>query len=139
DVAYLSEKNSYILINNYNYTAVRKEPIVRTGYSHVRINFGRRKRYSTETFGQYQYDLGRGLNLRTLAAAGLRMKIINGNKASLNTGTGIMHEREEWFIPNSEKQIVTVNFIKSTNYLSTRIKFNEQVELNAIVYYQVGY
>ncbi|RYD94284.1 MAG: DUF481 domain-containing protein, partial [Sphingobacteriales bacterium] len=135
DIAYLSDRNSYILINNYNYTAVRKEPVIRTGYSHARVNFGRRKRFSSEVFGQYQYDLGRGLNLRTLEAAGLRMKIITGHTASLNTGTGLMHEREEWFIPDSERQILVVNFLKSTNYLSTRIKFNGQTELNAIAYY----
>jgi len=139
DLAYLSEKNSYILINNYNYTAVRKEPVVRTGYTHFRVNFGRRKRFSSEAFTQYQYDLGRGLNLRTLAAAGLRLALVKGHKANLYTGTGIMHEYEEWYIPDTEKQILAVKFIKSTNYLSTRIKFNEQVELNAITYYQTGY
>ena len=129
----------HYLINNFNYTEVRNTPIVRTGYSHLRVNFNRRRRYSSEAFAQYQYDRGRGLNLRTLTGGGLRVKIINGNRGTFSAGTGLMHEQEEWYIPEGNKQIRTVNFLKSTNYLSTRIKFNEQVELNGIVYYQTGY
>ena len=60
-------------------------------------------------------------------------------KSNLFAETGLTHEREEWVVPGPEKHTRTVNFIKSTNYLSTRLRFNEQVDLNAIAYYQTGY
>lgn len=138
DVAYYSQKHSFLLLNYYNYVVVTKNPIVQTGYSHFRANLLRRQKLSYEVFSQYQYDLGRGLELRLLAGGALRLGLIRTPKLNLYVGSGLMLEREEWVNPDFESKLTVKNLAKSTNYLSTRAKLNDYVEFNTINYYQVG-
>lgn len=139
DLAYFSDLHSYQTINYLNYTAAQGKAVIRTGYSHFRINLMRKQKLSYELFTQYQYDLGRGLDNRWLGGGGLRYTIIQNDEANLTAGMGIMYEVEEWEHPNEEIGIITARLLKSTNYLSTRIEFNESVDFNTIVYYQTGY
>ena len=139
DLAYFSKKNIYMLLSNLEYNSVTGEPIIRTGYSHFRINFMRKRDISWETFGQIQFDLGRGLNFRSLAGAGLRFSLVDKKKIDLYAGTGVMYEHENWDHPGIEDFNVKRNMWKSTNYLSTGYHISESADLNFITYYQVGY
>lgn len=140
DLAYFSRLHSYQTINYLNYTSARGEAIIRTGYSHFRINLMRKQKLSYELFTQYQYDLGRGMEHRWLGGGGLRYQIIQSGKGDLTAGVGAMYEVEEWEHPGEEATgTITVRLLKSTNYISTRIKFNENVNLNSIAYFQTGY
>jgi len=49
-----------------------------------------------------------------------------------------MYEYENWRTPVTEIN-VDINLWKSANYISTRIEFTENIEFNAVAYYQVGY
>lgn len=140
DVAYMSHKHLYLLINNFNYTVVKDAPaLVKTGYSHFRINFMHRQKLSYESFAQSQYDIGRGLELRMLGGAGLRYAIYKSKGINFYAGTGLMYEHEEWHNPEVKGTLIVKNLVKSTNYLSTRARINEYVDINAITYYQTGY
>ncbi|MDX5438655.1 MAG: hypothetical protein LPK03_15750, partial [Pontibacter sp.] len=78
DLAYISAKHSYLLLNYYNYLLVnydsreQRNTVASTGYSHFRINFLRNRKLSYELFTQVQADKARGLELRTLAGGGVR-------------------------------------------------------------------
>lgn len=139
NLAYISEKHSYILINYINYTAVQKEALVQTGYAHFRTNFFRKARISNEVFAQYQYDLARGLESRWLAGTGLRINFVKSENTDLVFGPGIMYEYEKWESPIENEPLRTAKLFKSTNYLSIRQKVNKNIEFNAISYYQTGY
>lgn len=145
DVAYIAEKHSYLLLNYYNYLLVNydseelRNTVASTGYSHFRVNFLRKKRLSYEAFTQVQADKARGLELRTLAGGGVRYRLFSGDDGSVYFGTGLMHEHEEWENPDMEQQLIVSDLFKSTNYLSGKVKLNEQVSTEGIAYYQVGH
>lgn len=139
NTAYLSAKNSYILINYINYTALGDKEASHTGYTHFRTNFSRQKKISTEAFTQYQYDLGRGLRTRWLAGAGVRVKLIENEENTFIFGPGLMYEFEDWVSPSEPQESRKVDLIKSSNYLSLNKKLTDQVNLNTIAYYQAGY
>ncbi|WP_276496039.1 DUF481 domain-containing protein [Pontibacter litorisediminis] len=145
DVAYISEKHSYLLLNYYNYLLVNydseelRNTVASTGYSHFRVNLHRRRRLSYELFTQVQADKARGLEFRTLAGGGVRFRLLSGENSNLYVGSGFMHEHEEWENPEQEQQLIVSDLIKSTNYVSGKVKLNEQVSTEGIVYYQVGH
>lgn len=139
NTAYLSAKNSYILINYVNYTALGDQEASHTGYTHFRTNFSRQKKVSTETFTQYQYDLGRGLRSRWLIGAGLRIKLVENESTTFIFGPGLMYEYEDWVSPIEGQESRKVDLIKSSNYVSLNKKLTDQVNLNTIAYYQTGY
>ncbi|WP_242919089.1 DUF481 domain-containing protein [Pontibacter liquoris] len=146
NLAYVSSQNSYLLLNDYNYLLVnydskeQRNTVASTGYSHFRINFLRKRKLSYEVFTQVQTDKARGLELRTLAGGGLRLALLRENDVSLFAGTGLMHEHEEWEDLEQEgTNLQIADLLKSTNYVSTRVKFNDQLSTESIVYYQFGY
>ncbi len=139
DVVYFSEKHSFFSINSYNYVSLRRETFQHAAYTHLRANFYRKRKFSYETFSQYQYDVARRLEHRYLAGAGLRTALLRSENVNVYLGNAVMYEFEQWLMPNSTDNIVTTRIPKVSNYLSTRAKFNQHVELNAIIYYQTGY
>ncbi len=145
DLAYISTKHSYLLLNYFNYLLVNydskaeRNTVASNGYSHFRINLHRNRKLSYELFTQIQADKARGLELRTLAGGGVRLALLRKENANLYFGTGVMHEHEEWQDPEQDGRLRTSDLPKSTNYLSTRIKLNDHVNTEGIVYYQTGY
>ncbi|WP_299760559.1 DUF481 domain-containing protein [uncultured Pontibacter sp.] len=145
DIAYVSKQHSYLLLNYYNYLLVNydseelRNTVASTGYSHFRVNFLRNNKLSYELFTQVQADKARGLEFRTLAGGGFRYLLLKSNNSSIYLGTGFMHEHEEWENAELEQKLIVSDLIKSTNYVSGKVKLNEQVNTEGIVYYQVGY
>ena len=138
DIAYTSYKHRYFLINQISYSSLTGNPFLRTGYSHFRTNLNWRNLLSQEFFAQAQYDIGRGLKERYLAGAGLRLKFVESQQATMALGVGLMYEQERWEYPAEERE-VTVRIPKNSNYLSLRWQINPMVHLNTIAYYQHGY
>lgn len=145
DLAYVSAKHSYLLLNYYNYLLVNydskelRNTVASTGYSHFRVNLLRKKRLSYELFTQIQTDQARGLELRTLAGGGVRYRVLKAESSGLYFGTGIMHEHEEWENPELDGKLMVSDLFKSTNYISGKLKLNEHVSTEGIAYYQFGY
>ncbi|MFD2244929.1 DUF481 domain-containing protein [Pontibacter ruber] len=145
DVAFITAKHSYLLLNYYNYLLInydnreQRNTIASNGYSHLRVNFYRKRKLSYELFTQFQADLARGLERRVLTGGGLRYALLRREKATIFAGTGLMHEHERWNDPEQEGAKRVSDLPKSTNYLSLKAKLTEQVETNSIAYYQTGY
>ncbi|MEJ8801781.1 DUF481 domain-containing protein [Pontibacter sp. H249] len=145
DLAYISEKHSYLLLNYYNYLLVnydspeQRNTVASTGYSHLRANLLRKRKLSYELFAQAQADKARGLELRTLLGGGIRVAVLRSQDVSLYFGTGLMHEHEEWENPEMDNELVVANLIKSTNYFSAKAKLSETISTEGIVYYQTGF
>lgn len=145
DVAYISGKHSYLLLNYYNYLLVnydsreQRNTVASTGYAHARVNLYRAQKLSYELFLQAQADKARGLELRTLLGGGVRLALLREQDVSLYFGTGLMHEHEEWENPEADNMLVVSDLVKSTNYFSAKVKLNPHISTDGIVYYQVGY
>ena len=145
DLAYISGKHSYLLLNYYNYLLVnydsreQRNTVASTGYSHLRANLFRTRNISYELFAQAQADKARGLELRTLLGGGVRLSLYQSKGVSLYLGTGVMHEHEEWENPEKDQILVVSDLPKSTSYFSAKAKLSDHVSTDGIVYYQVGY
>lgn len=145
DVAYISERHTYMLLNYYNYLLVNydskelRNTVASNGYSHFRVNLLRKRRLSYELFTQYQTDLARGLERRILSGGGIRYVLARNEKRSWIAGTGLMHEHESWKDPEAEGVVRAADLLKSTSYISLRSKLSEHVETNNIAYYQTGF
>jgi hypothetical protein len=145
DLAYISVKHSYLLLNYYNYLLVNydsrelRNTVASNGYSHFRVNLMRRNKLSYELFTQYQADMARGLERRVLTGGGLRLVVHRSENTTVFAGSGLMHEHESWKDPEQEGVVRVANLPKSTNYLSLRSKLSEHVETNNIAYFQTGY
>ena len=144
---YQSKKHTYLLINYLNYllvnynTKTQRNTVAQQAYSHFRINFLQAHRLSYEVFAQVQGDKARGLQLRTLGGGYLRYRLMKQNEKIVNVfiGTGIMQEHEEWHNPEEAERLQTSDLLKSTSYVSAKMKPSNTVEINAITYYQTGY
>lgn len=139
DVVYFSDKNAYIFITTADYYSISKGPFVSTGYVHFRINFMRKKKVSVETFAQGQYDAGRNMPARFLQGAGLKFRLSKSKRFMAYLGTGIMWEYERWKYDEAVNGIIEKKLFKSTNYLNSKYKINDAVDLNNTIYYQTGY
>ncbi|CAN5262313.1 hypothetical protein BH23BAC1_BH23BAC1_33500 [soil metagenome] len=138
DLAYFSDKHTYMFINFFNYISNNGNAFISAGYSHFRIHFLRKKRMSYENFYQYQYDRPRGMNYRRLTGTGLRYVLLKSEAVNFYLGTGLFLEQEEWQSPVDEIGIRNVVLAKSNNYFSVRFNANQNLKFNTIIYYQLG-
>lgn len=145
--SYQSQKHTYFLINYLNYLLVnyntksQRNTVAQQAYSHFRVNFYQAQRLSYELFAQLQVDKARGLQLRTLGGGYLRFRVTKQENKNINlfVGSGFMQEREEWFNREQAERLQTSDLLKSTSYISAKMKAHDNIEINAITYYQVGY
>ena len=139
DMAYIGQKNAYILINKLNYFSSTGGPFVSTGYSHFRVNWLRQNFLSYETFAQAQYDDGRKMPLRTLLGAGIQMHLLQRERSIIQVGIGGMFETEKWKNPEIEDDVIRKEIWKTTNYLRANVALTKSVSFRTITYYQGGY
>ncbi len=131
-------KHAYIGISNFDYLRINDSDFLNFGLIHGRAVFNWEKQSNIETFVQYSFDNFRGLEPRWIAGGTLRHRVVSSDKMTLILGLGGMYEHERWFHPTTEESI-TVNFLKSSNYVSLRYSVNEYVDVNFVNYYQVGF
>jgi putative salt-induced outer membrane protein YdiY len=147
DVAYHTPLHTYLLFNYLNYLLVnydtksQRNTVAQQGYVHFRVNLWQARRISYELFSQAQSDKARGLQWRTLGGGYFRWRVMKQQDKNITVflGTGLMHEHEEWKNPEQMDRLEVSNLLKSTSYASAKLKLQNNVEANTIVYYQVGY
>ncbi len=141
DVVYAGKDHAYISINNINYFTSSSDDgaFISTGYSHLRINWLRKKRLSYESYGQIQYDKGRNMTLRFLVGSGIRYRFTDSDKSLVVIATGIMFEDEQWKVLNTENQFIDKNIWKNSSYINGMFQLTKALKLDAILYYQGGY
>ncbi|MEM6299775.1 MAG: DUF481 domain-containing protein [Bacteroidota bacterium] len=140
NIAHFGKTNAISWLNQFNYLRINESAFNSTGYSHLRLNFLRTRKFSYELFGQAQYDRLRLLDYRFLGGGGFRYEAINSKSLLVFLGVGGMYEVERWNDPTTEpEEKVTVDFLKSTNYISLRWHLKEYLNLNSVLYYQTTY
>ncbi|TVQ77088.1 MAG: DUF481 domain-containing protein [Flavobacteriales bacterium] len=139
-VHFLRKQNehAYIFIHQLNYLRINESPWLNTGFNHLRVHLWRANQRSAEIFVQHSYDNFRQLNPRLVGGVNARFRLIRDSSFSWDLGVGPMYEREFWTHPYTE-ELVDVDFLKINLYTSLRWKLSENIDLNALVYYQVGY
>ncbi len=131
-----TKKHAYIWIGHINLIKSENENVISEGYFHHRINFWKSKTLSYEFFAQYQYNETRGLRNRGLVGITPRLTLKASEHLDFAIGTGAMYEWEEWKL---KENYALTRLIKSTNYVNVHAKFNENVELMFITYYQARF
>ncbi len=135
---YYPKKHAYILLSTFDYLRINEDDFLNFGFVHGRVNFFRENPVNYEVYTQYSFDNFRGLDPRWLGGLGIRVGLFNSESVSAILGMGVLYEHEQWRHPQTE-QTVEINLLKSSNYLSFQATLNDLVDLNTVVYYQVGY
>jgi hypothetical protein len=142
DVSYWHLNNVLISTNAYSLFRTGSKNLINGGFSHLRFRMHIHRKIQPEFYGQYQLDNIRGMKERLLAGSNLRYKIVENQKAAVFAALGAMYEFEKWdysgIRPDATPKPDTVrnHFIKLNSYISYRQKFNEQVNMNFIFYFQ---
>lgn len=135
---YRTEKHGYIFIGQTDYLTINDNEFLNFGFAHFRVNFFRERKVNYEAFTQASYDNFRGLDPRIIFGGAVRLRLLKTDKAGLTAGLGGFYENETWTHPETGND-VQVEFFKLSTYLSMRRSIGEQVDFNAVVYYQTGY
>lgn len=135
---YIPKKHAYILLAQKDYLRINDSPFLNFGFIHGRVNFFRKSKINYELFAQTSHDNFRGLNPRILSGGYVRINLIDNKNTDFIFGFGGFYEFEKWQHPVNDSE-VNVSFIKNSNYIVFRHSFSEQLHLNTIAYYQVGY
>ncbi len=135
---YFPNRHAYVFVSNFDYLKINESDFLNFGFVHGRVNFNREKEINYETYLQYSFDNFRGLDPRLLVGGSVRIKIIKNNRIDFILGLGGLQEWETWQHPYTG-EVVQVNLLKSSNYLSLRATLNDYVDVNLVNYYQVGY
>jgi hypothetical protein len=138
NLAFFMKDHAFMLINEYQIFLINESEFVNTGLTHARAQFFRKLRFSFEVYSQFQYDRPRGMRRRGLIGIGPRVRLVQTEKFNLTGGTGVMYEQEHWLFPESPAR-ARARFAKSSSYVSLRYEPQEDINLNAIVYFQTGY
>ncbi len=109
------------------------------GFAHLRHRTRLAERWAWEAFGQYGRDLFARLNLRMLAGGGLRRALGNqGDATAAWVGLGVFHEWER-LSPRAGTTDRRTSQPRLSSYLVVEHRFNAQVRMNAIAYYQPAF
>lgn len=135
---YYPNEHAYVLVSKLDYLRINENDFLNFGFAHMRMNLFRDNKVNYEIFSQYSFDNFRGLDPRLLAGGSFRINLIDNRKIRLILGLGGFYEWETWRHPY-EEQIVEIDLLKSSNYISFRATLNEYVDINTVNYYQVGY
>lgn len=135
---YYPKKHAFILMSNFDYLRINEDDFLNFGFVHGRINLFRENTINYEVYLQYSYDNFRGLHPRWLGGGGIRYGLAKSDAVTATLGVGLLYEHEKWAYPGTS-DIVEVNLLKSSNYLSFRYTINDFVDFNMVGYYQTGY
>lgn len=138
----------YLLGNYYSFLVITyergtqgKKVFVNKGFAHYRHILTVRRTFLLEAFLQKEFDDFILLNDRNLIGGGVRLPLITPRQDSVEelqrqlfAGIGIMWENEEL----NETPAIETNIFRSTNYVSLVWQFDERVQFNLIMYYQVS-
>lgn len=139
DLIYVSKSNAYYLSGDISHYETTGDPVISTGYAHVRVDLNRKKKLSTELYTQFNFDHSRHLQLRYLIGGGLKYRLVDREEIEFDIGTGFFYEHEKWKDLVIEDFFVTNNMIKSSSYFKSNVELTDHVNLAYITFYQVGY
>lgn len=130
---YKKGEHEFIAISNYKYGEASQVKNTHQGNLHLRYAQRFDKPWSWEVFSQLEFNEFQNLSLRSLTGAGLRIRLLHGEKSSIFAGAGTFYEDER-----IQKDIDQANF-RGNLYLSLRKIFGEATEVVLVSYYQPSY
>lgn len=134
-VEYKTKKSLYLFLANYNLLKGSGQTLSDNLFYHLRYNYKINKWLRWEVFTQLQQNNVTGINLRVLAGTGPRFKLSKSKEVALYAGASTMFEYEkETTVPP-----IYHRDIRSSNYITTTINPNPNLELVATVFYQPLY
>lgn len=139
DLIYVSKSNAYYLSGDISHYEATGDPVISTGYAHVRVDLNRKKKLSPELYTQFNFDHSRHLQLRYLVGAGLKYRLVDREEIEFDIGSGFFFEHEKWKDLVIQDVFITNDMIKSSSYFKSNIELADHVNLAFITFYQVGY
>lgn len=136
-------KNNYILVAQLNndITILKNEILQNEGYFQLRLRDNDKRKYSIESYLQYQWNGTLGMEYRNVIGSNFRIKLFDKENKDLYFGIGIFHENERWnfnaveTIPNNEKRYR--NLYRLNNYIKYAYKLNEVTDITLLTYFQL--
>lgn len=138
-------KNNYVLIALYSndVTLNGSEFIQNQGYLHLRFRDNEKRKYSSESFIQYQWNGALGMKYRQLIGNNLRFKILEKNNFDFYSGIGLFYEKEQWNLNGTEitadpnqPDLFNRQLFRINSYFKTAYKINDNLDISAISYLQ---
>ncbi|NND70717.1 MAG: DUF481 domain-containing protein [Rhodothermales bacterium] len=133
---YLSGKSHIFTIGNVGYAESNGSAYKNRAFIHQRFNYAFARLVTGELFGQIEQDEFVLLRLRLLGGAGVRLQLIDDDEYTIYLGTGLMVEHEELDESRLVSHPAVVTPIRSTNYLSIRIRISGSMDILNIIYLQ---
>ncbi len=136
-------KNNYILIAQLNndVTILKKEILQNEGYFHLRLRDNDKRKYSIESYLQYQWNGTLGMEYRNVIGSNFRIKMFDKENKDLYYGIGIFHENERWNYNAVEGARVNEKKYRSiyrlNNYIKYAYKLNESIDFTFLTYIQM--
>ena len=118
--------------NGYEKEDNKKNSIVNKGFGHLRFTKNISDNFFIEVFTQYGFNDFLLMKERRLFGSGIRYMVLNQEILSGYVGVGVMQEDEIYNLGSD----INMNLIRSTNYLSWKIKFSENSSIQNTAYYQ---
>lgn len=135
----------YVMIGMVKNDAIflGRQAIQNEGLVHIRLRDNDSRKYSVESYLQYQWNGGLGLEYRYLGGANFRMKFFEKRKADLYAALGLFREWERWnwngvkaaLVPDPalvrKREMFRVN-----QYLKYSVKLTDQLDISTVSYLQ---
>jgi putative salt-induced outer membrane protein YdiY len=140
NINYKKKKNYLFLVGNITYGEKKKEAYINKGFAHLRGIRRFSKRFMAEAFAQLEFNEFIKLKRRNLLGGGIRILLLSYEKGKcgfiVNTGFGLMWEKELF---NKDDGVILkedTSVLKSTNYLSLRWAITDTLTLGNVTYLQ---
>lgn len=138
-------QNGYMLVGAIRNDAVfnGKDLIQNEGLTHLRFRDQDSRRFSWESYLQYQWNGAWGMDYRYVVGNNLRIRVIEIENSDFYIATGIFREWEKWNWSGvkDERQIINANSIQRkmfrlNQYLKYAVKFSDNLDFTAVSYFQ---
>lgn len=139
DIIYVSSQHAYYLSGELNHYQATGDPVISTGYAHVRMDLKRKSKLSSEWYAQFNFDHSRHLQLRFISGGGLKYQLVAREEIDFDVGTGLMYEHEKWENLAQDGTHSFNDMIKSSSYIKSNVELTDEINLACITYYQIGY
>ena len=113
-----------------------KERFSNEALAHLRHQFRVKTNLQPEFFIQVDYNKKRLLSFRGLIGSGLRLGLYIKEKNELWLGSAFMFEHESLDLDEKGTHEKVINIIRWSNYISTKLDFNNQIHLAWTAYIQ---
>lgn len=123
---------------NYENADAKDRDVINKGFMHIRYMNDFNELIEKEIFFQKEFNDFTRLLDRNVLGANVRFNLLNyldsNSQYKLSIGNGLMFENEKI----NQQKIWTTNLIKSNNYVSIFVKYNNTISFTNVLYFQMA-